>query len=107
MKYLAITFPGGLTINPPAGIPQGGLTYLQSVFRNALTIIIIIGIFLTLIYLTWAGAQWITSGGDKAKLAAARSKLTWAIIGISIILLSFFILSIIGYLFKVNLLQFP
>ncbi|HZE86632.1 MAG TPA: hypothetical protein VE090_00335, partial [Methylomirabilota bacterium] len=67
MHYLALTFPGGLTITPPNGVPRGGLSYLQTVFRNALAIIVVLGIFLLVIYLVWGGIQWITSGGDKAK----------------------------------------
>src|SRR6185369_5551090 len=100
---LALNF-GGETINAPDGIPAGGLMNLQDIFSNAIIIFIIIGMFLLVIYIVWAGIQWITSGGDKAKLTAARGRLTWAIIGLVVIFSSFFIINAIGYLFKVNLL---
>ncbi len=105
MNYLALTLPGGSSVNPPSDIPRGGLSYLTGALQQAITLMIILGIVLILIYIVWAGAQWISSGGDKAKLAAARAKLTWAIIGFIVVLLSVFILNVIGFLFKVNLLK--
>jgi|SRR6185369_2107598 len=101
---LALNF-GGEVINTPPGIPQGGLADLQEIFSNAILIFIIVGTFLLVIYIVWAGIQWITSGGDKAKLTAARGRLTWAIVGLVVIFSSFFIMNAIGYFFKVNLLR--
>lgn len=51
------------------------------------------------------GISWITSGGDKNKLQAARAKLTWAVGGLVVAFAAFFIVSIIGYLFNVDLLK--
>lgn len=107
MRYLALTLPGGSVINPPtgSGIPSGGLGTVNSVMQNALTIILIGVVVIVLIMLVWAGVQWILSGGDKSKIAAARARLTWAIIGLVIALLSFAIVDIIGHFFGVNLLN--
>lgn len=107
---LALTLPGangqpGQTINPPASIPKGGLTTLQSILSNGITLFLIFGILLTIITIIWSGIQWGSSGGDKAKLQSARNRITWAVIGFILLLLSFFILNIIGYFFKVNLLN--
>jgi len=101
---LALNF-GGDVIKQPSGIPSGGLADLQGILSTAILLFIIVGSFLLVIYIVWAGIQWITSGGDKAKLTAARGKLTWAIIGLVVVLSSFFIIDAIGYLFKVNLLK--
>jgi len=101
---IALNF-GGQQINPPSGIPSGGLSNLRGILANALLLFIIAGAFLLVIYIVWAGIQWITSGGDKAKLTAARQKLTWAIIGFVVVLSSFFIMDTIGFFFKVNLLK--
>lgn len=110
MQYLALTIPqgpggGSMTINAPAGIPSGGIAVVAKVVGNAVTILLIITVILTLIYLVVGGIQWSQSGGDKQKVTQARSRLTFAIIGLIIALFSFFIVSIIGYFFKVNLLQ--
>lgn len=66
-----------------------------------------IGIFLGIIviasifFLLWGGIQWIISEGDKQKVAAARARITYAIIGLIVSLLSFFIISIIGKFFNI------
>lgn len=96
---------GNQKVTAPKDVPTGGLTNLQVFISNTLLLFITIGCFLIVIYIVWAGIQWITSGGDKAKLTAARSKLTWAIIGLVVIFSSFFIISSIGFFFKVNLLR--
>jgi len=103
MVEIALNF-GGQELNPTF-IPTGGLSELQIFIRNALMVFIVFGAFFIVIYIVIAGIQWIMSGGDKNKLAAARGRLTWAIIGFIVILSSFFIINAIGYLFKVDLLK--
>lgn len=108
MKLLALTLPSGngqsMTLNPPAGLPTGGLNTVAKVAGNVFTIMLIIAVILALIFLILGGIGWITSGGDKQKVASARSRITFAIVGLIVALLSFFIVSVIGYVFKVNLL---
>ncbi|HSA84472.1 MAG TPA: hypothetical protein VLF20_06345 [Patescibacteria group bacterium] len=101
---LALTF-GGQRINVPTDVPEGGFTNLQIYISNTLTIFILAGIFLMVIYIVWAGLGWITSSGDKQKLASARGRLTWAIIGLIIILSATGIINLIGYFFQINLLK--
>jgi len=110
MHYLALTLPQGaggktVTVNAPAGIPTGGVAVVAKVVGNALTFMLIITVILTLVFLILGGMQWIRSGGDKQGLAAARARLTFAIIGLIVALGSFFIINVIGFVFKVNLLQ--
>jgi hypothetical protein len=105
MSYLALTLPGGQTVNPPAGMPTGGINTVAKVVANGLTLLLIITTILTLIYLLLGGLAWIQSGGDKQKLTQARARLTYAIIGLVVALGSFFLINVIGFVFKVNLLQ--
>lgn len=105
MKYLAATLPGGLTIEAPNDIPQGGLSTLDTILGNGITLFIIAGTILALIYLAWGGINMITSRGDKSKLQSAQGKITWAIIGLILLFSSFFIISIVSYLFDVELLR--
>lgn len=60
----------------------------ELVFRVVDAAIIGAGILL-LVYLVYGGLEWLTSGGDKAKLESARAKLTNALIGVAIIGASF------------------
>lgn len=99
------------TIDIPEGhpfassLPHGGINYLEILLRRTLTIFLFLGICLILIYIIIGGIQWIQSSGDKAKLTAARAKVTWAIIGFIVLLLSYAIIGAVGYFFKVDLLK--
>ena len=104
MKELAFTF-GGQNINVPRTIPQGGLSYMQQLLSNALTIFIVIGAFLLVIYIVWAGMQLISSGGDKQKVAIARGRLTSAVVGFILLMVAVGVINLVGYFFKVNLLR--
>ncbi len=106
MRYLSIGLPGGQTISAPSSVPSGGLETISKVFRNSFVIMLIACVFLALIFIVVAGIQWVLSGGDKTKLQAARSKLNWAIGGLIVAFIAFFIVSLIGYLFKVDLIKF-
>ena len=103
MHYLALTIPGGKSIKAPGGIPTGGINIVAKVVGNAITILLIITVILTLVFLVWGGVQWIQSGGDKQKVAQARSRITYAIVGLIVALAAFFILNVIGFMFKVDL----
>ena len=103
MEKLALTIPGGQSIQAPPGLPQGGIDVVSKASGNALTILIIIAVILALIYLILGGIQWITSGGDKAKVQASRTKLTYAIVGLLVAMGAFFIVSIVGTFFNVKL----
>ena len=96
---------GGERITPPSYVPHGGLNFLEILLQRTLLIFLFAGICLTMIYLVWGGIQWIMSGGDKTKLTAARSKVTWATIGFIVLLSSYAIVGAVGYFFKVNLLE--
>ena len=95
---------GQAVINPcpnDAGQGFGSLCRLtpQSSLPFLFTWIIIIAIVLALIFLIWGGIRWILSGGDKAKVESARSTIIAAIVGLIIIFLSWFIISIITQIF--------
>lgn len=103
MSYLsqALEIP-----KPASKVPTGGLAEVGNVIKNSFTWMIVLAIILVLFVLVWSGIQWITSGGDKTKVAAAKARLTWAIVGLVIVLGSFFIVAMLGYFFKVDLLNF-
>lgn len=105
MKYLSLGLPGGQNIVPPSSVPTGGITMVATIFRNSYTIFLILCVIFSLIYMVIGGMQWITSGGDKTKLEAARKRITYAIIGLIVALMSFLIVNILGYLFGVKLLN--
>jgi len=70
-----------------------------NVFGNVITIIFIVAIILALVYLIWGGIKWVLSGGDKAKVDAARAAIVAAIVGLVIVFLAFFIVNIVVPIF--------
>lgn len=60
--------------------------------------------FIVTWYFLWGAFDWITSEGDKQKVADARNKITQAIAGFLILILVFFILPFVLFkLFNVDL----
>jgi len=68
----------------------------QNVANAFLTFSGVVAIFL----IVWAGIRFITSGGDAKQVASSRQTLTFAIVGLIIVLLAYFFVFAIGYLTK-------
>ena len=101
MEIAKTVMAAGSISNDPAELSD-----IETLFGNAVSAILgLAGIvlFLTLIV---GGFRYITSGGDQQKAQAARGTLTFAIIGLVVIFMSFFMINIIETLFGINLLSF-
>lgn len=103
MKNIALSVPNYGEIAPPSGVPSGGLLKLEQILQVGLTLAIILALVLTIFFIIFSGIQWITSGGDKQKLQAARNRLTYTIVGLIVILLAIFIIRLIGGFFNIGL----
>lgn len=104
MKQFIALKVGNYEVKAPSSIPQGDQA--PAILSNAVTILMTVGVIAAVIMVIWAGIQWTTSEGDKQKVAAARARLTWGIIGLIIIFLAYLIVNILSHLFGVNLLNF-
>ena len=83
----------------PTGIIKGGQqTDLGKIVTFVIAIVSIIAVLATLLYLVWGAIKWITSGGDKTKVEAARGQIVAAIIGFIIVILSFVIVNVVARL---------
>ncbi|KKU82965.1 MAG: hypothetical protein UY10_C0018G0004 [Microgenomates group bacterium GW2011_GWA2_47_8] len=71
-----------ITIKQPTNIKIGDVGQLISAVVGTL---LIIAALLAFFYLILGGIQWITAGGDKAGMEAARNKITHAIVGLIIV----------------------
>ncbi len=72
------------------------LTGLQDIFKNVISFAIgLAGIAFFLMFLV-GGFQYLTAGGDAAKAEAARKTLTFAILGLVFITLSYLFLRFIA-----------
>ena len=109
MKVFAFSVPGYNNISAPATVPTGGLEAGgtgQSIIQTGIKIFLIVAVILAVFFVMYGGIQWITSQGDKTKIAAARAKITYAIVGLIVSLLAFFIINIIDGVLNIgNLAQ--
>lgn len=108
VQELALTIPGAdgksQVITAPSSVPTGGLSKVSETIGVAVTILIIVAAIYCLFVLVQAGMQMTTSSGDKQKIASARARLTYAIIGLIVALSSFFFVNLLGGFFGIKLL---
>lgn len=97
---LALDLPGfsPSTIPQPSGLKPDFID-LASVISPLLNIVFYIAVFMAFFWLAWGSFAYIMAQGKKEDLAKARARITWALIGLFFILLSFFIAKFIGEIF--------
>lgn len=67
----------------------GANATLGAVVSDALVLVYFLATFLAFFFLIWGAFQYMVSQGDKDKLAHARSRMIYAIVGLLIILAAF------------------
>ncbi len=82
-----IRTPGNRIISPDTPIGQ--------IVSFVVAFIIVVAFLAALLFVVIGALQWITSGGDKQRVADARNHIIAAIIGLIVIALSFVIINII------------
>ena len=91
----------GTRIVAPQGVPTGGIDTGQEIINLGFNLLFVVGVIITIALVIYSGIQWTLSGGDKEKIASARARLTYAIIGLVVIVTAFVIiktvLSLLGY----------
>lgn len=78
------------------------LNCVPVVFENVIRAALVFAGIVALYFIIISGIKFITSGGDPKAVEGARKTLMFAIIGLLIVLLSFFVVSVIGYITGVN-----
>ena len=102
IQYLALTLPGGEKIEAPGNVPNVGIS---PILQTGVTLLFVFAILLTLFFLVYGGIRWIISGGDKTGVENARKTITYAILGLVISFLAFFIINLIGTFFGIRLIK--
>lgn len=72
-------------LNVPVPSDQIKVTDFGKLISALVGVLLIISGLLAFFFLILGGIQWITSGGDKAGMEAARNKITHAIVGLIIV----------------------
>ena len=71
-----------ITINNPTNVK---ILDIGKLIGAVVGTLMIVSALITFVYLILGGIQWITSGGDKTAMEAARNKITHAIVGLVIV----------------------
>lgn len=93
----SVAFADNVTLCPQGSF-QGGICKtpgIQASLNRIFNILIIAGILIALGFLIYGGIKWIMSGGDKAKVQAARDTIIGAIIGLIIVLVAYFLVTFV------------
>lgn len=95
-----------IVINPTNTNGSGGLfaiTELGKLISAIVSVLLIVAALAAFLYLVLGGIQWITSGGDKAGMEAARNKITQAIVGLVIVAASYAIMLLVSQFLGISI----
>lgn len=107
-KLLSLKIPGqDNAITPPPGLITTGDAGLAGIIQWVIIVLVAVGIVAALIFLIWGAIKWITSGGDKEKIAGARNTILFSIIGLIVVLLSVVIIQFVGGILGVTIFDLP
>lgn len=73
------------------------LRCLPAVFSNLVTAALVFSGVVAVFFIIFSGIKYITSAGDPKQVEGAKQTLTFAIIGLVVVLTSFLIINFIGY----------
>ena len=105
-NQFALKIPG-LSGTPSVDIPnptgfRTEFTDLSSIVTQAIPILFSVAGIILLVFLLLGGFDYLTAMGDPKKAASGRQKITYAILGFIIIFVSFWLVQIIDYIFKLG-----
>lgn len=79
--------------------------YFATIISNIIGLMTIVGGIWFMFQFIIGGYGWLTSGGDKAGIQAAQSRITNAFIGLTVVVAAYAIIYIIGELLGFKILQ--
>lgn len=82
-----------------------GYTCIGSLVSNAVSVAFILSSIAFFILLVVGGIEWLTSGGDKAKVQEAQKRISNAVIGLAIVAASWAIFTLALEFFGIDLSQ--
>ena len=89
------------------GTDVATLACIPVIIKNVVTAALVFAGIIAVALIIFAGAKYITSKGDQAKIDSAKKTLTYAFVGLAIIFLSFFIVSFISQMTGVSQIANP
>jgi hypothetical protein len=77
--------------------------YFSSLLSTLITFVLTVGAIVFFFWFIWGAITWITSGGDKGRAEAARSRITMAVFGIVLLIATWAVISLIEGIFNINI----
>ena len=89
------------------GLTDSNMSFpdIGTLIGNIIIASMVIAGLMVFFYLIMGGIQYISSGGDKAQAEAARNRITYALIGLVIVVGSFAIIKLVEQFFGLNILK--
>ncbi len=81
-----------------------GLGFFQSFLPALIGFALVAGVVIFMLVFLIGAITWITSGGDKAKMESAKSRVSTALVGLVILFSTFAIIALIEGFFSINIL---
>jgi len=102
----SVVNPCSTTTNPIANAlcSLGGDNFARTL-QNIVVFFVVLTVIIALLYLIYGGVKWITSKGDKTEVEAARNHIIAAIVGLIVVILAVFIVSIVLAAFGIQFSQ--
>jgi hypothetical protein len=84
-----------------------GEVFLGRLIGNLITLLLIVATVATIFLLIIGGIQWMTSGGDKAAIEAARGRITAALVGLILVFITWAIILLIEQFLGITIIGGP
>jgi len=98
-KLIALSI-NGINIYGAGGVPTGGEgATLNKILSTGVTLAMIAAVIICIVFIIIGGFTWIMSEGDKQKLDQAHKRVAFALIGLVVVFLAFWIINIIYSIF--------
>lgn len=88
------------------GVQVATASCIRDIIITAINVAFIFAGSVSAFVIIFAGIRLVTSGGDPKQVEGARSAITYGVIGLVLVLLSVFIINIIGKITGVSCIQF-
>lgn len=73
-----------------------GLTQIEDIFRNVISVSVALSFIALLVVLVIAGIKFLTSGGEPKALQSATETVTWALLGVLFLVIAWLVLQLIA-----------
>ena len=77
------------------GPSPAGLAELEQVFSNIISVVVGLAFIVLVVMLVWAGIKYIISSGEPKSVQQAHLTITWALLGILFLAISWLLLQLI------------